>query len=141
MVSGDIAHSPSRADKLIASAMARLSASSGCRWSPESYADRSLVGCVGLRRMAWSASPHHTSSRSLRSIPSRAFERRGGVVTFLENCTRHVPEVVDGMFRTSVSGFDGTMRERSVVGGTMIEVDERISGKLVGECAHSGSEE
>jgi len=93
------------------------------------------------RRMASSASPHHTSSRSLRSIPSRAFERRGGVVTFLENCTRHVPEVVDGMFRTSVSGFDGTMRERSVVAGTMIGVDERISGKLVGECAHSGSEE
>ncbi|TAM97727.1 MAG: hypothetical protein EPN40_07320 [Rhodanobacteraceae bacterium] len=69
------------------------------------------------------------------------YSDQAGTVTFLENCTRHVPEVVDGMFRTSASGLVGTMRERFLVAGHMMEVDEQITGTRVGNCAHPGSEE
>lgn len=69
------------------------------------------------------------------------YNERAGMVRFLANCTQHVPTVVDGMFRTSASGFAGTMRERFLVAGRMMEVDEQIAGKRVGDCAHPGSEE
>ncbi len=70
------------------------------------------------------------------------FSQHAGVVTFLEHCARHVPTVIAGIFHISgASSFTGTMRETFGVAGNSMEVDERFSGRRIGVCSHSGSEQ